>query len=120
MMGESCLALDVISILEPSLISQAQPDPNRVVAAAPNFSLKAANPPKTLLIAASRFPTGSPPAFGAIIVQNSEWLLWPPPLLRTAVRIFSGTIAQLLASNSPIDLFARSGADSSALFRFVT
>ncbi len=26
-----------------------------------------------------------------MICQNMEWLAWPPPLLRTAVRIFSGT-----------------------------
>ena len=43
-----------------------------------------------------------------------------PEGLRTAVRMFSGTMAQLLASSSSSDLLARSGADSSALFRFVT
>ncbi len=31
-----------------------------------------------------------------MIFQNIEWLMWPPPLLRTAVRMFSGTMAQLL------------------------
>ena len=30
-----------------------------------------------------------------MIFQNIEWLMWPPPLLRTAVRMFSGTMAQL-------------------------
>ena len=55
-----------------------------------------------------------------MMVQNIEWLMWPPPLLRTAVRMFSGTMAQLLASSSSMLLPARSGADSSALFRLVT
>jgi len=46
----------------------------------------------------------------------------PFPVLveRTAVRMDSGTIAQLLASNSSRLLCASSGADSSALFRLVT
>ena len=44
-----------------------------------------------------------------MIVQNMEWLMWPPPLLRTAVRMFSGTMAQLLASSSSIDLFGQIG-----------
>ena len=30
--------------------------------------------------------------------------MWPPPLLRTAVRMFSGTMAQLLASSSSMRL----------------
>ena len=34
----------------------------------------------------------------------------PPPLLRTAVRIFSGTIAQLLASSSSMLLFGQIGS----------
>src|SRR5262249_2484359 len=114
------LGAEVISTLPPSLINQAQPDPNRPTAAAANFSLNPANPPNALLIAAARFPTGSPPAFGPRIVQNMEWLIWPPPLFRTAVRMFSGTIVQLLASSSSTDFPARFGADSSALFRFVT
>ena len=45
----------------------------------------------------------------AMIFQNMEWLMWPPPLLRTAVRMFSGTMAQLLASSSSMVLPARSG-----------
>ena len=30
-----------------------------------------------------------------MICQNMVWLAWPPPLLRTAVRIVSGTLAEL-------------------------
>ena len=39
-----------------------------------------------------QLPVGSPPPACFIICQNSEWLKCPPPLLRTAVRIFSGTV----------------------------
>ena len=31
-----------------------------------------------------------------MICQNIEWLAWPPPLLRTAVRMSSGTVLMLL------------------------
>jgi hypothetical protein len=36
--------------------------------------LKSPKDPKVSLIAAAMSPVGSPPAFGAIIFQNSEWL----------------------------------------------
>ena len=32
-----------------------------------------------------------------MIVQNSEWLAWPPPLLRTAVRMSSGNLLDVAA-----------------------
>ncbi len=35
--------------------------------------------------------------------------MWPPPLLRTAVRMFSGTMAQLLASSSSIGFAGQVG-----------
>jgi len=31
---------------------------------------------------------GSPPPPFFINVQNNEWFQWPPPLLRTAARMF--------------------------------
>src|ERR1700722_9802893 len=102
------------------LISQAQPAQKRPVAAAPNFSLNVSKLPNAELIAAPTLPDGLPPALGARICQNMEWLIWPPPLLRTAVLMASGTMAQLFASNSSTVLLCRSGADSSALFKFVT
>src|SRR5689334_3858584 len=104
----------------PSFTSQAQPEPKRVAPAFVNFSLNGSNPPKALLIASASLPPGWPPAFGPMMVQNIEWLMWPPPLLRTAVLMLSGTMAQLLASNSSTVLLARLGADSSALLRLVT
>src|SRR6476660_1804106 len=109
-----------MSTPDPVFSNQAQPDPNRPTAAAENFSLNASNDPNTALIAEARLPTGAPPLPGPMICQNIEWLMWPPPLLRTAVRIFSGTMAQLFANSSSIVLPARSGADSSALLRLVT
>ena len=41
---------------------------------------------------------------GPMIVQNSEWLAWPPPLLRTAVRMFSGTLSMLRHKSSMVCL----------------
>ena len=35
-----------------------------------------------------------------MICQNSEWLAWPPPLFRTAVRIASGMASRLAISSS--------------------
>src|SRR5713101_5159729 len=108
------------SLPELSLISQAQPEPKRATPALFIFSLNWSKPPNALLIASASAPEGCPPAFGPMMVQNMEWLMWPPPLLRTAVLILSGTMAQLLASNSSMVLLARFGADSSALLRLVT
>ena len=71
-------------------------------------------------LADARLPTGAPPLPGPMICQNMLWFQCPPPLLRTAVRMFSGTIAQLLASSSSMLFDARAGADSRALLRFVT
>src|SRR5260370_12679559 len=85
-----------------------------------SFSLKLSKLPKVLLMAWATFPMGGPPPPFFMIFQNIEWLMWPPPLLRTAVLIFSGTMAQLLASSSSTVLFARAGADSNALLRLVT
>src|SRR5262249_32261593 len=76
--------------------------------------------PKVPWMAWATLPTGAPPPPPFMIFQNIEWFMCPPPLLRTAVRIDSGTMAQLLARSSSTVLLARSGADSRALFRLVT
>ena len=75
-------------------------------------------PPKVDLMSSASFPLGSPPAFGPMIVQKNEWLACPPPLLRTAVRISSGTAFRLLIKSS-IDFEARSGLSLSALLTLV-
>ena len=49
-------------------------------------------PPNAALIASATLPVGAPPAFGAIHFQNMLWFQWPPPLLRTAVRMSSGML----------------------------
>ena len=54
-----------------------------------------------------------------MICQNIAWLAWPPPLLRTAVRMASGTFA-MLRIRSSMECFWKSGYCSSAAFRFVT
>src|SRR5712692_7607077 len=120
MMGLSWLALELISSLPPALMSQAQPDPKRVAPAALNFSLKASKLPNVLLMAAARLPVGGPPALGPMISQNMGWLMAPPALLRTAVRMFSGMMAHWLASSCSSVLLWRSGCGSSALFKWGT
>ena len=118
MIGLSWLAVLSIASLPDDDTSHAQPLPNRVVAALANCSLKLSKPPNWLAITSAILPVGAPPAFGAISVQNSEWLAWPPPLLRTAVRIASGSAFRSLIRSST--LFAcRSGCASSAAFRLL-
>jgi hypothetical protein len=56
------------------------------------LALKPAKSTNAALIASPSEPDGSPPPFGPMIVQNSAWLAWPPPLLMTAWRIDSGTV----------------------------
>ena len=53
-----------------------------------------------------------------MISQNSVWFAWPPPLLRTAVRLSSGMISRFARTDS----MGRSihSVPSSAAFRFVT
>src|SRR6185312_1755612 len=119
--GLSWLAVEEISNLPlPLFNSQAQPEPKRPAAAELNFSLNESKLPKFELITLAMSPVGAPPAFPARIGQKNEWFAWPPPLLRTAVLTASGTIAQLFASNSSRLLPDSSGAESSALFKFVT
>ena len=93
--------------------------PNRAPAALLHSALKLSKLPKAELIPLPIFPVGAPPAFGAIHVQNFEWFQWPPPLLRTAVRMPSGTVLMSRQSSSTL-LPASSGCFSSAVFRFVT
>src|SRR2546423_2044689 len=122
MMGESWLAVEITSRFWPRLMSQAQPEPKRVVPAVLKSSLNLSKPPKVLLIAPERLPTGADCFWAGLrISQKREWLWWPPPLLRTAVRIFSGTMERLLARISWRGLPSRLGAPSEmALLRLLT
>ena len=67
-------------------------------------------------MAAASLPEGwcAPPFLNS--VHRSVWFAWPPPWLRTAVLIASGTEAKPRSSSST-DLPASSGAWASALFR---
>src|SRR5271168_2873133 len=96
--GLSWLGVDSIASLPSFTTSQAQPEPKRPTPAAANFVLKSANEPNEDLMASANAPEGSPPPPFFISFQNIEWFQWPPPLLRTAVRIFSGTLSRLLRS----------------------
>src|SRR6185295_7866680 len=62
---------------------------------------------------------GAPPALGAMSFQNIEWLTWPPALLRTAPRMFSGTEARSPMSASA-DLASSTAWPARALFKLVT
>src|ERR1035438_6872527 len=97
MIGLSWFGVEVISTPDAVFSSQAQPEPKRPTPAALNFSLNVPKLPKAPTMACATLPTGAPPAFGPMIFQNMEWLMWPPPLFRTAVRMFSGTMALLIA-----------------------
>src|SRR5260370_42552399 len=93
--GLSCFGGEITSNLPLLfLINHAQPLPNRPTPAAENFSLNWSNPPKAALISSASLPFGSPPAFGPMIFQTNEGLACPPPLLRTTVRMSSGTELQ--------------------------
>ncbi len=76
-------------------------------------------PPKPCPIAAARSPFGSPPPPGPITFQKSEWLRCPPPLLRMAVRVASGSFGSPRISSS-MDAFCQSGVFSSAALRLFT
>src|SRR5688572_33511407 len=91
MIGLSWLAVLSMVSLPDDDTSHAQPLPNRVVAALANCSLHVSKLPKAPVMASAALPVGAPPAFGAIRVQNSEGLACPPPLLRTAIRLASGS-----------------------------
>ena len=104
-------------------ISHAHPLPNNApgAAAAPNCSLNPSNEPNDESMAEARTPLGLPPPCpeGPIICQNIEWLECPPPLLRTAVRMSSGT-ESMLAKSSSRDPGSASGCFWRALLRLVT
>ena len=42
-------------------------------------------------MAVASSPVGAPPPLGLIVVQKMPWLRKPPPLLRTAVCLSSGS-----------------------------
>src|SRR4051812_23039772 len=109
----------VMESLPPSFSSHTQPLPKRPPPAFAHSSLNLSKPPNELLIASAILPVGLPPALGAIHVQNLLWFQWPPPLLRTAVRIASGTLLIDWQSSSTL-LPWSSGAFSSAVLRLVT
>ncbi len=90
--GLSWLAvLSTTTFLSGVTLSHAQPEPKRLMAALVKASLNFSKPPTSRSMALATSPTGSPPPLGDITVQNSEWLAWPPPLLRTGPCKFSGS-----------------------------
>src|SRR5699024_11190368 len=100
--GLSWFGVLVISSSPLFTTNQAQPEPKRVAPAFWNSSLNLSKLPNLLSIASASEPVGAPPPFGQSNVQNNEWFACPPPLLRTAVRISSGT-ASKSEINSSID-----------------
>ena len=117
--GLSWFGVLITSSLPPLSITHAQPLPKRVAPAWLTAVLNFSKSPNELLMASATAPVGAPPAPGAISVQNSEWFQWPPPLLRTAALMSSGTLAMPLIRSSRL-LPCSSGCLSSAAFRLVT
>src|SRR5207245_197542 len=119
--GVSWLAELVIDTFPPDETNQAHPLPNRFTPASLNSARNLAKSPNAALIASPSGPVGSPPAFGAIHCQKAEWLEWPPPLLRTAVRVGSstGSLARFRIRSS-IGRWSRSGYFDRAAFRLST
>ncbi len=97
---------------------QLQPLPNCVKPLSFTFALKPAKSPNAALIASAIWPVGSPPAFGPMISQNSEWLWCPPPLLMTACLIPAGTLP-IPRSSATMSRLARVRAASERLVEVV-
>src|SRR5699024_5217011 len=91
MIGESWFGVLIISISPLLRTNQAQPEPKRPVAAFLNSSLNASKLPNLASIFSATSPFGFPPPFGESTCQKKLWFECPPPLLRTAVRTFSGS-----------------------------
>src|SRR5579863_5133813 len=119
--GESWLAVVMTFSLPPWLTSQPHPEPNCLAVVSLKVFLKASKSPKSLLIWSARTPEGAPPPpdlGDAMMFQNMVWLEWPPPLLRTTLRMSSGTALRSLMRSST-DLAARLGWLASAAFTLV-
>src|SRR5690242_6786845 len=116
MSGESWFGLPYTWRPEPSWTSQPQPEPNWFVAAAVSLSLKSPNEPNAEAIASPSAPEGSPPPFGPMTFQKSEWFAWPPALLRTGPCLSDGS-EDRLARTSSTDLSAQSVSFSAPLAR---
>ena len=72
--GFSWFAVEVIESFPSLQTSQAQPEPNLVIAAFANSSLNLSKDPKEESIKSARFPEGDPPPLGDMMDQNKEWL----------------------------------------------
>src|SRR5690606_7124981 len=102
---EPLAVLVVLSLPSSPSTSQAQPEPNCVVAAVLKLSLKASTEPKSSTILASSLP-GSLPPVGDNAFQKWMWFQCWPALLNT------GAMSALSLANSTIsssDLPASSG-----------
>src|SRR3954469_17316439 len=118
LIGESWLAVEYSFSPEPSCTSQLQPEPKRATPFWPNVDLKSSKEPNAEVIASPSAPDGAPPPFGPITVQNSEWLAWPPALLRTGPCLSAGRLDRLFRTSSTLE-FSHC-VPASALFAFVT
>ena len=118
MSGLSWFGVDVTTSPEPSWTSHVQPEPKRFTPASFTFSFSASRPPNVSSIAEASAPSGSPPPSGPMISQKSVWFACPPALLRTGIRLSSGSESRF-ASTSSTGLSAQS-VPSSAAFALST
>ena len=105
----------LVTLSEPlSTTSHDQPEPKRFTPASVSCFFSSSKLPKAELIASPSSPPGVPPPFDESTVQNSEWLAWPPALLRTGPCL-SAASDDRCASTSSTGLSAHSVPSSAAL-----
>jgi hypothetical protein len=102
----------------PSQTSQVQPLPKRFTPPSLTRSFSSSKEPNVSSIADRSAPPGSPPPSGLMICQNSEWLAWPPALLRTARPLVLGHRVDVRQHG--LDEASAHSVPSSAAFAFVT
>src|SRR6266498_1725019 len=100
LIGESWFAVETTARPVPSWISQVQPEPKRLTPASFTAALSSSRPPKVDSIAEPSDPLGSPPPLGLMISQKKLWFAWPPALLRTTVRLSSGSRSKVVSTSS--------------------
>src|ERR1035438_9731940 len=121
--GESWLGVVMTLSLPPTKMIHPQPEPNCLAVVSLKVFLKASKSPKSAEIWSAMAPEGAPPTpaepAGPMRFQKAVWLEWPPPLLRTAPLISSGTLARPRIRSSA-DLAARWGWLAKAALRLLT
>src|ERR1039458_4885050 len=114
--GLSWLGVDsMATVPSGNFTSHAHPLPKIFMAAVVSCSWNAESELNFASIALASSPVGANPPFPSVGHQK-EWLAWPPPRLRTAVRTASGTASRFATSSHTV-FSASSGYPVTATFR---